>query len=314
MCGRFKYNSFMQFNSERASRRAKRPKEEWVRPLQRVEIAPGEALPPVIEAAWKKTRTEIFSKHAYSVQAPEFVAEGVYTESEMKSDFMKIVERRKEWRGREGADRENLRKVAEVFEAVVAKSAREYGWFDGAQALRASTFDDVMNGADLFLTWKSESAIPIVIALDVTFSADAVAKKIAKMKAYIDQGRLTRIKYFKNPFDGTMRDLRGAPHFVVGCEISRVLELAQQFVGDDRRGVAFSSIRRTICDEVLAQLDSFLAYAEQYHNAYPAQEYRRVRDRIAAAARAAGYVISLKREDGVERAIHRELKSQLAPK
>ncbi len=155
-----------------------------------------------------------------------------------------------------GPDRQMAYVQSDVFEAMLFDYVSVGKWFgDKVTGILPSIYDDLFNGVDLILEQDlGPGAFSYAaLAIDATFSSEGAVKKIAKDKAFIAEGRLSRIKYFSSEQANFRGNVDQIPHFVVGVDRPTLFSSALEYVqkGPEEKGCA--SLRRLVLEQICKQ-------------------------------------------------------------
>ncbi len=207
---------------------------------------------------------KILNNRDYSIQAPDFF--DLYGEENVKNDMRAVKAKRDAYQMSDTPEMKEAAMASEVFEAIVIQHAELSNWLgNNVSVLKTSRYDDLFRGTDMVAEWRQPEGKPsqvLALAVDITFGARAVEKKLDGMRRRIDKGELTSIKYFKTA-DGSFRGERnGVPHVVIGVDKDSVRELARLWMRNDKTALAAHPIQRMLVDEMCEQLKVIQAYAK----------------------------------------------------
>lgn len=210
-------------------------------------------------------------------------------------------------RGRQ-EDRTRLiaKQRGDIFEAVVASQIAESDWMGpSADVIVPSTYDDVENKVDGIVEFEREEGgnSHLALAVDVTESPKSMDEKFAAIKGSIENGQLSKIKYFRSKnFRG---ELSGIPRVVVGADVATVKEISdlivrfkrlQKTIGENRgketnaataehSSKEFARVRKEVAEhplqdillvEIQKQLSSFREYAHRIGKEEVVEHYTQV--------------------------------------
>lgn len=137
------------------------------------------------------------------------------------------------------------------------------GWLGNARTLKTAPYDDFKNKVDMIAEWftPEEGSRLLALAVDVTFGAKSVQKKLEAIKAEIDSGKLGSIKYFKDERGDFIGMRNNVPRTVIGVSELVIEELADLWVHRKHTALAEHPIQRLFLDEIDAQLMMMHNYA-----------------------------------------------------
>jgi hypothetical protein len=155
--------------------------------------------------------------------------------------------------------------LSRVFEAIIHLHAELSDWFGPrAHTIRASRYDDLKNGVDEIMECQlgRGAAAHLALAIDVTFSPN-IRDKFERIREEIDRGELATVKYFHSEYMHFRGQLSNVPRVIIGADCRTVKELADLWLNDKKRKLGEHQIQFQILEEILSQLKTFRAYAEQ---------------------------------------------------
>lgn len=259
-----------------------------------------------IEAAHGRAR-ERLTNPSDTIQEDHFT--DLYGQERVGRDKERVAERQKQFAREETPELRELKKTADVLEAIMLEHAELSDWLGSdVSVLKSTEFDDIFNGIDLIAEWRNADRDSNVLALgvDVTFGVGSVRSKLNRIKQKIDQDQLATVSYFQDS-EGTFRgERRNVPLCVIGVGRQTVQELAGLWMADRKRELGAHPVQHMIIDELIVQLRSMHRYAKT--NGKPSAE--------RAYARALATVESIKeqrgvrRETGMDDPTHREIITQ----
>ena len=162
-------------------------------------------------------------------------------------------------RAKEDPEKERWQRLALVFEALVLDQTERSNWLGtDAMTIRASKFDDYVNGVDMIVEFPEEISRHLALAVDVTTS-DLLVKKFLRIREEIDNGRLSQIKYFNSKnFRG---ELKNVPRVIIGADRSTIRQVGELWLENKNKELAVHPVRKIILDEIMVQLKAFSDYA-----------------------------------------------------
>ncbi len=220
---------------------------------------------------------------------------GLYEASAIKAD-KEYVQRVSERIRREEETDETKRAGAmrgELFEAIVNSQIAESDWMGGnADVIVPSHYDDLKNKVDSIVEFTSDEGgnAHLALGIDVTESDKNMREKFQQIRASIEKGDLSRVKYFKSK--NIRAELSNVPRVVVGTGRGMVESISdlllrfkrlQKSIGEGRKNqedasagkrasAEFSRIRNEIAQhpmqavilvEIRQQLQAFADYARR---------------------------------------------------
>lgn len=155
---------------------------------------------------------------------------GLY--KDIDKDLARVAELEKRYIREDDPSSIDRRRRGELLEALLTDQIELENWLgQDARTIVPSRYDDLEHGVDIMVLFEIEGFIKyLALSVDATTSKSNIAKKIKRIRDDIDQGRLTRIKYFLyEPPDqpGQRSDLSDVPRVVVGADVQSTRELAR---------------------------------------------------------------------------------------
>jgi hypothetical protein len=221
-----------------------------------------EQLSPLMEDAYRRAQ-ELFADPAYALQKEDF--HETYKREQVEKDARHARELEAVFDSTNDPELRKLKKVADVFEAMVLSNARLSNWFGRASVMKTLPYDDYKNKIDIIGEWQTDDASVsqlLALGVDVTFGAQKIQDKMSLIRQSIDTDTLSSIKYFKdyrNNFVGTRNNV---PRCIVGFSQAAVEELAM--VWRQKGAVEIlrkHSAQRVLLDQMFAQLSAMYKYA-----------------------------------------------------
>lgn len=158
-----------------------------------------------------------------------------------------------------------INKLATIFEAIIYEHTELSNWFGpDAFTIKSSRYDDIKNGVDSIVEFRESdyAASYLALAIDVTFSAD-VEKKFERIKKEIEEGELSKIKYFVSEHMNVRGELAKIPRVVIGAESKTVKNLAELWIEEKNKDLGIHPIQFQVLEEAITQLETFKHYAEK---------------------------------------------------
>ncbi len=236
---------------------------------------------PFEDQSFERIDIDIFHEQAVATLSKARIKEGRFSDiykPEIIEHDKKVVTDSEARHERDSTEEQReLKKIAEIFEAVIFSNGDSSEWFGPrANMAVASKYDDFENGVDEIVEFSPVGDEPVShlgLGIDVTFNIDST-KKLDRIKAQIDKGRLTEVKYYESPIDGTHDRLKDIPEVIVGAERKMVLELGALSRGRKMSGLANHKIQIMMLVQVKDQLETFAMYAESVGKGWIAEVLR----------------------------------------
>jgi hypothetical protein len=248
-------------------------------------LAPNaERLPEAEEALYRVLVPENEKK---AIQLDEFA--NLYDQEAIKRDqeYVKNLE------GKFSTDGtpESSKKFGKLFEAIINDQIENSDLMGpAADVIVPSRFDDIKNGIDSIVQFKGEKGATshLALAIDVTRSKTEIESKFSRIRASIEEGKLSHVKYFKTKgFRGELdvaRVVIGADHAVTEDISNLILTFTrmQKTVAENRRvqndtdsakelpkklaevrkKLTNHPLQQIVLTEIRAQLEAFQSYAQ----------------------------------------------------
>ncbi|MEK7186879.1 MAG: hypothetical protein AAB690_00590 [Patescibacteria group bacterium] len=199
---------------------------------------------------------------AERIQESDFV--GVYREKEIEADKEEVARRKLRAEKGQTKEKEELKKTADVFEAIVLEQGELSKWFgEYGYTIGASEYDDWINGIDLLVEFRQPNlpeAPLLALGIDVTFSID-VTDKFDRVRKQIEDGSLAKIKYFSSEHSTEKGPRDNLPEVIVGVSAKTVNELQELWLGRDQMAIEQHRIQIMILMEIKEQLLTFIEYS-----------------------------------------------------
>ncbi len=228
-------------------------------------------LSPVMKTAYEKALT-VSKNPAYAIQMEDF--ESAYR-GEVKSDLRTVERLEKEQAAQNTPQQEIAKRIAEVMEAIVLSEAELSNWLGDASTIKASKYDDLVNGIDMFAEFRpsAEGTSTLALAVDVTFGTQTARKKLEDIKQQIRSGVLSEAKYYQDSDGDFMGMRKNIPRVVIGVSQATVEELAGLWVNGKKRELGAHPVQRAFLEEIYAQLRAMYDYAKSVGNETTARAY-----------------------------------------
>jgi hypothetical protein len=193
----------------------------------------------------------------------------LYGTENVTRDLRKVEEIKSKFESNES------KSAAEVFEAILHQHVELSDWLGpNAETIRASEFDDIINGVDLIVEFnEDDSTRHLALGVDVTFGSISMQKKFERIKTEIEANKLATVKYFEA--HGYQGSLTQTPRVVVGVELDKVIQLAGLWERGDNKTLGGHVAKEIIADSIERQLRTFLLYAQSIHAEDAVKSYSR---------------------------------------
>ncbi len=244
--------------------------------LDREKVRNTIELTPAMARAHEKAKNEIFVNSDYFINETDFIP--VYGQEIVDADVSFARGLKKEFEERDTLEDKKLKQIADVFEAIVLTQSDSNGWLGNARALKTAPYDDFKNKVDMIAEWftPKEGSRLLALAVDVTFGAKNVQKKLEAIKEEIDSGKLGSIKYFKDERGDFIGMRNNVPRTIIGVSEPVIEELADLWVQGKHSVLADHPIQRLFLDEIDAQLMMMHDYALKKGKADVVLAYKQV--------------------------------------
>lgn len=128
-----------------------------------------------------------------------------------------------------------LKKVSDVFETILEEQIEQNeGFGPDASIIRASEYDDLINGIDAVIEFDLEKGTShLALGIDITFgiiSGTDLQKKFQSIKDDLNAGKLAKVKYFESKHGDSKGELTELPKVVIGVDRQTVNDLAEAWL------------------------------------------------------------------------------------
>ena len=240
--------------------------------IQKDKEKKGEALPPVIEQAYKQM-LEKLKDPAYAVEMDSFKKhtvdgqeKGVYAPEEVERDKAEVARLNTIFQKDVTPEHENANKMAKLFEGILMEQSELSNWLgENAKTVMTAPFDDYKNGVDMYAEWNNaeEGTKLLALAVDITFSPMALTKKFDRIKDEINRDELGQIKYFRDEYGDFMGRRTNVPRAVIGVSPRVIQELSALLVHKDNAKLGSHPVQRLIVEQIHEQLTAMRDYAQE---------------------------------------------------
>jgi hypothetical protein len=250
----------------------KNPRQKLERTADRSEYASDRKM--IFESASRK-KEKVF---ADAIKEKNF-SKTVYPEEEVRKDLKYVREAEESFK--EGVDEESEKGVelARIFEAIICEQGELANWFgENSMTIKSARYDDLKNGVDLIIefTDNDEENSHLALAVDVTFSSfEKLYEKLDGIKADVESGKLSYIKYFQSEKTGFQGDIKGVPKTVIGADPRTLYQLMDLWVGEKEEELERHPIQFMILDQIMIQLTKFKELAESKNKSFIAGKYEK---------------------------------------
>lgn len=205
-----------------------------------------------------------------------FIQDLVETDNLEAAKWKKAIERRKDKDKLVGARTLFFGfKVAKILESLIPSHYSH--WFGPeAEILPVTEFDDFVNKIDALVKFNNKKDGPI-LGIDFTKSHH-LGKKFLLIKEKIDEGKLSRIKYFFSKKLNEKGPRPNIPRVIVGTNANLIIELAQEWVSEEKGGFNESVTRYIVLTEICEQLQAYYNYADSLGQDEIAEHYKKALD------------------------------------
>ncbi len=173
--------------------------------------------PDILKKLVTKTKE---TNETYSMSLQPFI--DLYGMDTVKKDYAIIAERLLTHFDHKLSGSE---KMGHIFENAFLDIGSRGNWFgEKSELVKASKFDDIMNGVDMIATIvdNDSSARHLAIASDLTFSFPGISEKFNKILNGVRQGKMAQVKYFNSDLLHITGQLRNIPRTVVGLDVENL--------------------------------------------------------------------------------------------
>lgn len=236
---------------------------------------------PFGEGILERADIDLFHKRAVDELEAGRIKEGafadIYGKDQVERDENIVKKQEEEFERSETPEQRELKKIADIFEAIVIEHGEMSEWFGGnASLIKTSKYDDYNNGIDAVIEYQYDepkSSSFLGMAVDVTFRSDSTTK-LDRIKRHIDGGRLGELKYFQSANQEFHGKLSKLPELVVGVDRKTILELAELWKGNRNQALGGHRVQIMLLIQMKDQLETFAMYAESLGKTEIAQVYR----------------------------------------
>lgn len=231
-------------------------------------------LSPMMARAYEKANSEILANPDYAIQESDFIS--IYGPTAVAADIARVADLRHKFETNITQREKLAKKVADIFEAIVLMQSELSEWFGNARTLKTASYDDYTNKVDMIAEWftPSDGSRLLALAVDVTFGTMSIEKKLAGIKAEIDNGKLKSIKYFKDERGDFIGTRNNVPRTVIGVSESVVEELAYLWIHKKNKDLSRHPIQHLFMNEIETQLTAMHDYAVKQKKSDAVLAYR----------------------------------------
>ncbi len=154
---------------------------------------------------------------------------------DVSADLKYVTDRKKAFAKENSPDRQEAKKLAELFEMLLAQVIELENWLgDDVFIMETSEFDDFKAGVDAVIELLRDGAFShLGLAIDVTFSQKQVEKKLERIRDEIDYYELLKVKYFVSQGGDFKGELSNIPRVVIAIGRKDINELASLWLDID---------------------------------------------------------------------------------
>jgi hypothetical protein len=170
-----------------------------------------------------------------------------------------------------------LKERSDIFEAILFQEADGAMWFgENSTIIMPSLYDDIHNGVDSIVEIERQNGLSIAaLSLDLTFRKD-VGKKIKHIDEKLQNGNLTRIKYYQSTLGDMRGEVSNIPHFVIGVDGGTLAQLTNLFAESKSDQFATHPVQFQIIESIIIQADFFKGLGEEYGHENVVRAYERI--------------------------------------
>jgi len=203
----------------------------------------------------------------------------LYDNSQIDSDNAFVAERQQRIDAECFRSQEHriMKEMADIFEVIMYQVAEQADWFGrNATISLPSLYDDYRNHVDSLIEIDQHDGISIsAISLDVTFKK-SIGSKLREIIDKLQQGQLTKVKYYESEKASFRGEKTGVPHFVVGVSFDTLSELTNLFAEGKNSLLAGHQVQFQILDEIILQAECFAEIGKKNGNTNVEDAYGRV--------------------------------------
>jgi|GEM_PF-1873602 len=203
-----------------------------------------------------------------------------------------------------------LKKLADAFEVLLANQIELYYWMgDEVEIIAASEFDDIVNKVDVIAEFQTNTGefSYLGMGIDVTFSKKSLEKKLVQIKDLIDNGNMTKVKYFLS--EHQRGELRNVPLAIVSADnesLNGLIALSNQRdrllesraksslpdadysrkIKELNKQLLEHPFQFELLEQMILQLQTFAAYANYKDQPQMVQRYNVVLEKLKGIYRA----------------------------
>lgn len=238
------------------------PEQSFINSREANEISPG-----FVDSIYQVIKPEI---DACRIKETDFLSH--YSKEKVEKDIQKVEEQEHWFAENNSLEQITIKKCADIFEYTVFDLLEMEDWMydfvdsDGnstdpeiaAETLLASKYDDLFNGADIIFKSGGEAGASrvSVFSIDTTFVHDETVLRKKNWDRYSleQKGRLANLEYYRS--GGFIGKVENIPRFIIGVDMSQMLELARYLYVDPTRlsSEEASSLKTELGYKVVTQL------------------------------------------------------------
>jgi len=163
--------------------------------------------------------------------------------------------------GEHRLEAEHTLELATIFHAIVVNNSSWFGPVMGTKVYATTRYDDVKHGVDAIVERVTTEGTSLLgLGIDVTFGKQ-VDRKIRKLKEHIDNGSLTKVKYFKSGLKSVIDEITQLPSVVVGATADTARELTNLFAKGKDNELGDHQVQFQVLEQILMQCEYFAKYA-----------------------------------------------------
>jgi len=183
----------------------------------------GQAMAEEIEQAEKER-----------IQLEDFRGAKYFNDEEIDRDIAFTKRKKSEFEEREANSPPEVKKMCEnarIIELFLPMAIKDFNWLgENTNVVQTSTYDDYANGVDSVVQMmEPDETRNLGMEIDFTSSLAEMEDKIKKIGSSIQEGNVTRVKYFDSPATGKLKNLK-MPKIAFGAPFNEIIDFADAFV------------------------------------------------------------------------------------
>ncbi|PJE50767.1 MAG: hypothetical protein COV29_03485 [Candidatus Yanofskybacteria bacterium CG10_big_fil_rev_8_21_14_0_10_36_16] len=169
--------------------------------------------------------------HELMIQTNEPIDMGdfidLYGSETVERDIQYTEELKKKFNEQDDKNQREIKKLADLFEALISNFVELEDWMgEDIFMVKTSEYDDYKNGVDVVAEFLKDGKFShLGLAIDVTFG-NYLDKKFQRIKQEIQEGQLTKVKYFMSEGGDFRGELKNIPRVVLATDRATIKELS----------------------------------------------------------------------------------------